>query len=409
MFQHDSESNTDYWSIKVDDKDVFVYERHGVLYINEPKIEIKKHNETPSEDSWTISTMPEQQSSQSAKYHQEIVESFGKDYTSNLPTYDKVYLYDTKRCIVVYKDDEQVKVVYTDNKSMYIHSVNVGTFVNKFTVESIILSNDLAVFEYSNQPLYKTWEWSYEIQRVDDDDDADDLANIMAKLDISDQKGTNESVGMTAEFLLCQHFGIECNISNNRLMDDPRLPQVLRSFPKTRFYDYQWIGNKNTGVDFTMKEIATGKTVTLSVKTTQNSSQKLCPQNIGQVTSLQKLRNHLQVPRSINEFDSYAFRKYIMDNIHNILPVYLDNLFVCDYMFYIDLKNETAYFLDEVAVKKQIVNPAREAITFTKTVETWNESNTVKFNGVTLGEFQLHRNRKCFKFRFNFNGLLELR
>ena len=45
-------------------------------------------------------------------------------------------------------------------------------------------------------------------------------------------------------------------------------------------------------------------------------------------------------------------------------------------------------------------------ITFTKpTVEDWKESNTVKYDGVTIGEFQVHSNRNCFKFRFDLEGL----
>jgi hypothetical protein len=45
---------------------------------------------------------------------------------------------------------------------------------------------------------------------------------------------------------------------------------------------------------------------------------------------------------------------------------------------------------------------------FTKNVRTWNESNTVKYNGVTIGEFQVHNHRDNFKFRFNMNGIYQL-
>ena len=41
------------------------------------------------------------------------------------------------------------------------------------------------------------------------------------------------------------------------------------------------------------------------------------------------------------------------------------------------------------------------------TIDTWKESNTVYYDGVTLGEFQVHNNRNCFKFRFNFDNLLK--
>lgn len=51
----------------------------------------------------------------------------------------------------------------------------------------------------------------------------------------------------------------------------------------------------------------------------------------------------------------------------------------------------------------------REKFSYTKpTLEEWNESNTVKYDGITIGEFQVHKNRNCFKFRFNMQNLLNL-
>lgn len=52
---------------------------------------------------------------------------------------------------------------------------------------------------------------------------------------------------------------------------------------------------------------------------------------------------------------------------------------------------------------------AKNAFSFTRlTLEEWNESNTVKYGGITIGEFQVHQNRNCFKFRFNMQNLLEI-
>ena len=40
----------------------------------------------------------------------------------------------------------------------------------------------------------------------------------------------------------------------------------------------------------------------------------------------------------------------------------------------------------------------KEKFTFTRqTIEKWNESNTVKYDGISIGEFQVHNNRNCFK------------
>jgi membrane peptidoglycan carboxypeptidase len=52
-----------------------------------------------------------------------------------------------------------------------------------------------------------------------------------------------------------------------------------------------------------------------------------------------------------------------------------------------------------------------DKITFTRpTVSDWNESNTVKYeyDGVSIGEFQVHNKRDNFKFRFNMSGINKL-
>lgn len=45
---------------------------------------------------------------------------------------------------------------------------------------------------------------------------------------------------------------------------------------------------------------------------------------------------------------------------------------------------------------------------FTQTLDSWNESNTVKYCGVSIGEFQVHNNRDCFKFRFDMKKIMRL-
>ena len=51
----------------------------------------------------------------------------------------------------------------------------------------------------------------------------------------------------------------------------------------------------------------------------------------------------------------------------------------------------------------------KEKFSFTRpTLEEWNESNTVKYDGLSIGEFQVHSNRNCYKFRFNLSNLLKL-
>jgi hypothetical protein len=62
-----------------------------------------------------------------------------------------------------------------------------------------------------------------------------------------------------------------------------------------------------------------------------------------------------------------------------------------------------------VQLYKKIKSPiwAKSQLTFTQDLESWNESCTVKFDEISIGEFQVHKNRNGFKFRFNFGGLMQ--
>ena len=88
-------------------------------------------------------------------------------------------------------------------------------------------------------------------------------------------------------------------------------------------------------------------------------------------------------------------------------------LFHCDYLIYffdiLDNSGKIQQHPKAIVLSKLIPpiwNP--DLFSFTQTYSSWNESNTVKYNGVSIGEFQVHTNRDCFKFRFNMEGILKL-
>ena len=59
-----------------------------------------------------------------------------------------------------------------------------------------------------------------------------------------------------------------------------------------------------------------------------------------------------------------------------------------------DAKNKNdSIIIDEIKLKKKAV---------------WIESQTIKYNGASLAEFQIHRHRKSYKFRFNMFNLRKL-
>ena len=175
-------------------------------------------------------------------------------------------------------------------------------------------------------------------------------------------------------------------------------------------------------VDF---ELAGGKT--LSVKTNQDALGKAAPQRIGQPTSttffslLKELNilpeyNVYEELRKKNLTDNYEnrailFKELALSNIDKLMAAYWKNMFECDYIivfFNLEKKLDTLKNYRVFGFSVDGPKWEKSRFSFTRNLATWNESNTVKYAGITIGEFQAHRNRNCFKFRFNMNGIEKL-
>jgi hypothetical protein len=206
----------------------------------------------------------------------------------------------------------------------------------------------------------------------------------------------NETIGMTAEYLLCNYMEIPCDISLSRInIDNEPLKYLIKEFPLNISQNYTHVGSENKSLDFLLDN-----NKTLSVKTTKSKIKKLCPQNIGQISSMKKFNEKFKTDFKI-EFNNIIFKKYILDNIKSFIISYFENLFCCDYIFYIDLFDNKTHLFE----KQKIIDIDPSLITFTQNEITWNESCTVKYQNISIGEFQIHKNITCFKFRFIFNGL----
>ncbi len=158
---------------------------------------------------------------------------------------------------------------------------------------------------------------------------------------------------------------------------------------------------------------------TLSVKSNMRELGKVAPQILGQPTdkTFWAKMPHL-VPLGIDvqelsyQESARLFKSAAQSNIVELLGTYWNLLFHCDYIIWVyevlgkdgELSNRPKAILLE-----KIKSPAWDEtrISFTKNLDNWNESCTVKYNNVTIGEFQVHNNRNCFKFRFDGRGLVE--
>lgn len=181
------------------------------------------------------------------------------------------------------------------------------------------------------------------------------------------------------------HGGVNIHPLKNRPMT-PRELAALQSFPD----DFILEGNK-----------------TLSLKT--NIGKMVCPPEVGQPGS-QTAYKFFKAFVTQGYIDKDNFKSMVFEHINELIPIYISHLFDSDYLLRIYSKTNNHKLAYEVLEKGFGTSLKWDLSNFSfskDSIEKWNESNTVYYNRISLGEFQIHKNRNCFKFRFNFENLLK--
>lgn len=228
----------------------------------------------------------------------------------------------------------------------------------------------------------------------------------------------NEIIGISMEIAIAKAFCLSINKDYEKSSDILIVNKLLKDinffdiFDKNKIpYPKKHVAENQNPVDFILYN-----NKTLSVKTNKGKLGKVAPQIIGQPTSetyFSYLENNYKDEIYIgNISDNYSdksdlFKKISIENIDKIINIYWENLFDCDY--YLHFFNFNSGEISYLLLKKEkppIWN--KENFSFTQSFNSWNESNTVKYCGISIGEFQVHKNRNCFKFRFNMNGIIKL-
>lgn len=227
----------------------------------------------------------------------------------------------------------------------------------------------------------------------------------------------NEEIGISAEVAIANAYRIPVNKiyaqRSNALVVNMILPHIKDIFNKNNIpTPIIHIAEGQNPVDFILKGEKT-----LSVKTNQQFNKKVAPQNVGQPTSNTYFL-HFRELYGDNIPNDYRqrcnlFKNVSIERIDEVMAIYWNNLFHCDYLLHLfNIVDNTGQITNNL---KHIAYPLMDSrdfkkseFTFTQTAETWNESNTVKYFGITIGEFQIHNNRDCFKFRFNMDGVNKL-
>jgi hypothetical protein len=229
----------------------------------------------------------------------------------------------------------------------------------------------------------------------------------------------NEHIGVSAEIAIADVFGVPV-ADAYRSRGVPIITSSIFPIVGDIFADkniplpIRHVAERQNPTDFML---ANGQT--LSVKTNKQKLGKAAPQRIGQASSktwfllLAGRLGIASVPLTYPE-KVVLFKMIALTKIDKLLAVYWENMFDCDYLLHIFNvvdKFDVVTGKPEYIVMKKTSGPVwdKAKVTFTKpTAATWNESNTVKYDGVTIGEFQVHNNRDNFKFRFNMAGITKL-
>lgn len=231
----------------------------------------------------------------------------------------------------------------------------------------------------------------------------------------------NEQIGISAEIAIADTFNVSLD-PHYRSRGAPQITASLKPiigeiFSLNNIPDpVEHIASGQSPIDFRLRD-----NKTLSVKTNKQQLGKVAPQRIGQASS-RTWFSLLADLLNINEKDipmdykskTLLFKTIALSRADELLTIYWENMFDCDFLvhiFNIVDKTDMPTYKPDYMVSIKMKSPVwhKDKISFTKrTLLDWGESNTVKYNGITIGEYQIHNNRDNFKFRFNMKGVSEL-
>lgn len=221
-------------------------------------------------------------------------------------------------------------------------------------------------------------------------------------------QNNNETIGITAEKSICDMFEIEYPSHlkiRSSLQVQNELENVIKiafkKIPKPIKYTGSTEGKRGKKSKCSYDFILIGG-YTLSLKT---NKEKICPPEVGQPSARTCYEYFSQFIEG-DEVTDMTFKNMVLNNIDKIMPIYITHLFDSDYLLWLHKdKGEWIYNIFNKDAAKGIMWD-KDKFSFTKpTIFEWNESNSVKYNNITIGEFQVHLHRNCFKFRFNMKNL----
>jgi len=181
-----------------------------------------------------------------------------------------------------------------------------------------------------------------------------------------------EDTGKELEMAICMAYGIEFVGKYKYSYDEPRrLAERLKRLPVLKGIYHS--AEKGGVYDFTSED------GNLSAKSTKKDG-KVAPQRVGQA-SVEKFCERMGIP----EMNEETLKVFIQENVATLLPVFEENTFSCDIVYYKKHK-------DELSLIKRIspVDWSKCSFTWTRTAQDWNNSATLKVDGKSVMEIQFH-------------------
>ncbi|MBX3134291.1 MAG: hypothetical protein KF689_12990 [Gemmatimonadaceae bacterium] len=238
------------------------------------------------------------------------------------------------------------------------------------------------------------------------------------------KKKNTEVLGLSTEKAICNVAGVEPQGLERRI--DSRLVRAVSPIVTLALVELpavaRHVGSELSAAGRQGKnpfdfKLAGGKT--LSVKTNESRvSGKVCPPGIGQpgAKTYAKEFAELYQPADLNQAGHVlpqAFRRVAQERIVAKMTRYLDALLTCDYLLWLWLKPTPGYRVFRTS-KLPKVDWNQGEFYFTQTPASWKEGCTVRYEPtaelgrISIGEFQIHKNRAGFKFRFKMKELVRL-
>ena len=211
------------------------------------------------------------------------------------------------------------------------------------------------------------------------------------------KKIVNEDLGKMFEMAICLLYEIEYDGKYKYSLDEAKhIKETLYKLKNIFPFKIKHIAKYRNKYDF----VSIDDKIYLSAKTTKKDS-KVCPQVIGQ-PSKKKFCEFFGIDLFYN---LEQIKEYIENNVKTLLEIYIKNTFDCSIVYF----NKHKKLLLFINLIKNIYWE-KYIILFSHIVKNkkWNESSCISINGITIGEFQIHNNRDCIKFRWSFEKLLNL-